>query len=338
MGKKTNDNTIELIYLNEQDDNKKKKTKSKSKKLHKQVPDRDDIINLDNEVIIGLTPKNQQKQTKKPPMPKKQPTKPTNSKNKKTKEIPKKRKIKVKILKWTSILILLIGAMILFMLSPAFNIKQINVTGNSKISSEEIISLSQINIDENTFKIRTSEVIEKIKTNTYVEDVIITRELPSAINIEIKERVPQTIIQIANGNAYIDAKGYILEISTEMLNLPILKGYNTPIDSIVDFENTKKLSDEDCSKMEVVNQIIEAANNNGILTYITSIDISDSDNINLNLDSEKKVAHFGNASDANLRVLYLKRMIEEESGKEGEAFIDWDSYTSKPKPFFREKV
>lgn len=252
---------------------------------------------------------------------------------------PKKSKIKIKILKWTSIFVLLVGTIILLMLSPLFNVKQIQVEGVQKIASEEIVNLSQINLEENTFKISTSKVKERIKVNTYVEEVSIKRELPSTMKIIIKERKPQYIIEIANGNAYIDSKGYILEISTEKPNLPILNGYTTSIENIVDFQNVKRLSDEDCKKIEVVNQVIQAAKNNEILSYITSVNIEDVENIKINLDTEKKVAYLGDGSNANLRILYLKRMIEEEVGKEGEAFINGTGADiQKPKPYFREKV
>ena len=50
------------------------------------------------------------------------------------------------------------------MLSPVFNIKNIIVEGNSKITSEQIISLSKIQKDENMFKVSDKEVKSKIVT------------------------------------------------------------------------------------------------------------------------------------------------------------------------------
>ncbi len=346
MAKKTNDETIDLLYVNKENSNNRNKSKSKNKNVPKKTLPKDDIINLDNEIIIGLTPKPVQKQENKKkvnPQKKqiKENQKSTNTnKQRKQKELKastsRTKRIKIKILKWTSIFILLIGATILFLLSPIFNVKQIDVEGIQRLSKEEIINLSQIQLNENTFKIRESEVIERIKNNTYIENVIIDRELPSIIKITVKERQPQYIIEIANGNAYIDSKGYILEISTEKLQLPILIGYGTQIENIVDFQNTKRLTDDDYKKIEVINQIIESANTNSILEYITSIDMSDASNIKLNLEGEKKVAYLGDGSNANMRILYLKKIIEEESGKEGEAFVNGDLH--KPKPYFRERV
>ena len=356
MAKKTNDNTIDLLYLNHKPDNLKKK-KNNKKRNNKNVPkdtlQKKEIIDIDNEIIIGLTPKpkldekpKKVKQTKSRKDIKTVSKKQNNNQQVKkqadyNKNIQKKSKksiIRVKILKWTSIFVIIIGIVIGFMLSPIFNIKQINVEGIQKLSKEEIINLSQIQLNENTFKLKMSEVASKIENNTYVESVNINRELPNTIKINVKERQPQYIIEIANGNAYIDSKGYILDILTERLQLPLLVGYTTEIEKIVDFENTKRLSDEDCKKVETIYSIIESARNNSILEYITSIDISDLNNIKLNIDAEKKIAYFGNGTNANLRILYLKKIIEEEKGKEGEAFINGDLHTLKPKPYFREKI
>lgn len=373
MAKKTKDETIDLLYIkevpNEKSKKKTKKTKkSTKKKVPKKVPKENDIINLDDELIIGLTPKPEQKKPKKENKKNIQPKKkntvgagtvsarktqknnsknivgktdlgdPKQNKHKNQQKQSIKSKIRIKILKWTSIFILVVGVIIAFMLSPIFNVKQINVEGTNKLTSEEIVSYSQIQSNVNIFKIHKLNTIEKIQEIPYVEVANITRELPSTIKISIKERVPQYIIEIANGNAYIDSKGYILEISQEKLSLPIILGYGTSIESIIDFQNTKKLSDEDCRKIEVINKVFESAKNNGILTYITSINITNIDDIVLNLDTEQKIAYFGDCSNANLRILYLKKMLEEENGHAGEAYINGNIHTLKPKPYFREKI
>ena len=348
MSKKINDNTIDLLYLNEEPNNKKTnkgKTKGKSKNNNVPKKTQDNIIDLDNEIIIGLTPKPEKKQPRKEKV-QQQKSKKTNKNRNTQKQMQrklqnqvqkktnkknsvnnnhksiKKNTIKLKILKWTSISVVLIILVIAFVFSPIFNVKQIKVEGIQKLAQEDIINLSQI----------------QLKENTYVESVNITRELPKTIKISIKEREAQYIIQTEIGNAYVDYNGYIIEILEEKLPLPILTGYTTPIENIIDYKNIKKLSDEDCAKLETVSDIAESAKNNDILKYITSIDMLEAKNIKLNLDNEKKVAHLGDGSNANLRILYLKTIIERENGKAGEIYINGDVQTLKPKPYFREAI
>lgn len=344
MAKKTNDETIDLLYLNNNTQNvkkKKKKNKNKNKNVPKKVVTQNDIIDLDNEIIIGLTPpkikKENNENTKKGKSKRQAKVQYQKQSNQKEKNV-KKNRVRIKVLKCTSILVFLLGTTILFMISPVFNIKQINVEGVEKISQEEVINLSQIQLDENIFKIKISDIIKKLETNTHIEKVDITRELPSTVKISVKERQPRYIIEVGNGNAYIDSYGSIIEISTEKLELPILLGYKTEINNIIDFENTKRLSDEDCQKIQILNNVIESAQNNNVLSYITSIDMEDITDIKLNLQTEKKIAYLGDCSDINLRILYLKKIIEEEDGKEGEIFVNGDLQTQKPKPYFREKV
>lgn len=362
MAKKTNDDTIDLLYLNSENDNKKKrKIKAKNRNVPKKTVKQDDIINLDNEIIIGLTPKPEKKQPKKENVkkqklkkesqkkqahkqPQRNPQKQVQQKSQSREKInnnPKKtikKSIKLKILKWTSISILLVIVVIAFIFSPIFNVKQIKVEGIQKLLEEDIVNLSQIQLNENMFKVKISEVKKRIEENTYVETVSITRELPKTIKIVVKEREPQYIIETENGNAYIDSNGYIIELLEEKLPLPILIGYTTSLDNIINFETTKKLSDEDCKKLETVTPIVEAARNNDILKYITAIDMQDSQDIKLNLESEGKIVYLGDASNANLRILYLKTIIEKETGKSGEAYINGDLHTLKPKPYFREAI
>ena len=70
-------------------------------------------------------------------------------KSKKQQEkIARKRKMIFRIVKWTSLCAILIGGGIYFLLSPFFNIKTITVIGNSKLTEEEIISLSGIQLEE----------------------------------------------------------------------------------------------------------------------------------------------------------------------------------------------
>ena len=66
----------------------------------------------------------------------------------------KKRKIAFRVIKYTTLVAILIGGGIYFLLSPFFNVNKISVVGNEKITKEEIISLSSINLNENTFKIQ----------------------------------------------------------------------------------------------------------------------------------------------------------------------------------------
>lgn len=95
----------------------------------------------------------------------------------KKQNISKKKKKRLKVLKWTSLFVLVLVAITLFLLSDIFNIKEIKVINNNKISAEEIKELSTLHVDENMFKFLKITVEEKIKQNPYIETVAIHRKL-----------------------------------------------------------------------------------------------------------------------------------------------------------------
>ena len=94
----------------------------------------------------------------------------------KKQNISKKKKKRLKILRWTSLLILGVVSITLFLLSDLFNIKEIKVINNNKITSQEIRDLSTLQVDENMFKFLKISVIEKIKQNPYIESANIHRK------------------------------------------------------------------------------------------------------------------------------------------------------------------
>ena len=152
----------------------------------KEKPTQSTNIDLDNEIIIGIKTlheiepkkKNKKKTTTKKSKNVKKAKATTKSKKgefefklgiedeeiktkkktpkkltKKQEMAKKKRKAIFRLIKWTSLILILIGGGIYFLLSPFFNIKNIEIVGNQKLTNEEIISLSQVQKDENTFKL-----------------------------------------------------------------------------------------------------------------------------------------------------------------------------------------
>lgn len=245
----------------------------------------------------------------------------------------KKRKIIFRLIKWTSLVVLLMGGGIYFLLSPFFNIKNITIVGNEKITQETIISLSGIELEQNTFKVSKSKVEQAIKTNAYIDSVKIKRKLPETIEIQVTERKPAYMLILGNAYVYVNTQGYLLEISQEKLNAPIITGIATAEDQI---QEGNRLCSEDLQKLSGVIQIMDSANNNDIGKLITRINISDKQNYILELKSEKKNVHVGDTSNLSTKMLYVKKVIENEKKKEGDIFVNTDLSTKGA--VFREKV
>lgn len=353
-------NNLNLYNFNADDNEEKKKIKKvkpkrKPTKKNSNVKNKEENgkIDLNNEIVIGLpkienkgADKNISKNTKnkattnkkKQTKSKKRKSKNTkNTKNATTKKEAEKRNKKIKrnlkIAKYSFLSICTIAIIILAMTSPLFNIKEIIVEGNGKITKDEIISLSKINIEQNTYKTNMNKLKKNILENPYIKNVEIKRSLPSTVIIKVEERKTAFMIEYGNGYAYVNNQGYILEISTQKLEVPIIQGTETNVE---EFIPGSRLTKNDLEKMSTIIKIMEVATNNEIESLVTRIDIENKNNYKILFETEQKVAYLGNETDLNTKILSIKSIIEKEKGVAGEIFVNSDLKDNNP--VFRQNV
>lgn len=248
-------------------------------------------------------------------------------------QIRKNKRIKI-CLKFLLLFAVIIGIIIYLMLSPIFNIKNINVVGNNSISSEQIISLSKVQKETNLFKVPNKDTISAIKENPYVKTVEIKRTLPDTITLVITERVAAHMLEHGSSYAYIDSQGYILEISANAKEgLAKITGYETLQDEITP---GNRLCENDLEKLNTVLKITASAKVNEVDSLITSINIEDSSNYTLFLETEQKTVYLGDCTSLDTRMLFVKTILEKEKNHAGEIFVDMN--LNEKNPFFREKV
>lgn len=304
---------------------KKSTTKMKSKQKDEEILV-SDIYSKQNEKKLKNKKGKKQKNNIK---------KPVKKLTKKQELARKKRKAIFRLLRWTTLICMIIGGGIFFLLSPIFNIKTISVKGNSKISSDEIISLSSIEIEQNTFQYRVHDIEEAIKKNAYMEKVKVNRKFPDTIEITVSEREATYQLPIANAYAYIDNQGYILEISDKEENIPLIIGITTQQENI---QPGNRLDIEDLKKINDVLKIMESANSNEMMKLITKIDITDSEDYILRLEEKKKTVHLGDVSNLSTKMLWIIKFNEEEENTPGEIFLNMNLNNENNKPYFRKKV
>ena len=291
----------------------------------------------DDEIVVGIQGKSntKSKKSKKKDGAKKAPKNKKEQKKTKTKTHKKtnvrsfegyQKATRFKKIKIFLILILLIIAIIFVLSSSLFNIKSINVLNNNILSNEDIISLSNINIGQNIFKINKNASIDHLKENAYIEEVNISRKLTNTLEINVKERKRKYMLQFADSYVYINNQGYMLEISTEKLDLPIITGFKTDLSNVKPGE---RLEVDDLKKLDMVIKIVETANVNNIGNLITKVEVSDEKNYVVELGTENKRAYLGDCSNLNTRMLNLQTIVEQEKGNAGTAYINMDLNVGK---------
>ena len=317
------------MNLSKKSSSKKKKGQAKNKKIENKIKNKDmENLNydfdLETEQLIQMTNKNRIKKQERI-------TKQNEIKEKKR----KKRNKRVKLFLKLFLFVLLIGGAIIFaMTSPLFNIKEIKVTNNAQVSSDTIISLSEIKIDENIFKFYKVNVSNKIKENAYIENVKIERKIPSTVEIIVEERTPKYSVDFMGKFMYINSQGYFLELSEENKGLPIIYGITTEEEKVTP---GNRINSEDLNRLEEVMKIMSSANENGLDGKVSSVDISNKNDYTIYLEEKKKKVHIGNTSNLSNKMLYILAIMEQEDGKEGDIYVNGD-LNNKFQPYFREKV
>lgn len=332
MPKKIKESDVNLYYMqqgqaskeNIEDIMKRKRAKEREKRIKQNKIRKEDDFDIDTETVIQMTNKNKIKQE-------------AEKKKKLTQEERrrKKRNRKIKfVLKVLLIVGIVVGGTTFAMISPIFNIKDIQVSNNNQVSAETIISLSEIKIEENIFRFNSSKATDKIKENAYIEKVKIHRKIPHTIQIEVEERTHNYSVDFLGKYAYINNQGYVLEIAEDSKQKPIIQGIATLEEQVL---VGSRLNNEDLEKLEDVIKIIKATKEYNLDAKVTSIDISDKNEYSIYLEEEKKRVHLGDNSNLSNKMLYVNSIIEEEKGKAGDIFVNGD-LNNKFKIYFRESL
>ena len=289
---------------------------------------------MDDEIIIGIKhpdkkmPKNSKKKATKKVASKKSKNKDKKSKPKKKQENKSKKPLIIIL-----IILLLICGLVFLMSSKLFEIKNIEIKNNSRVSKEEVEEFCEFDKYRNIFWVTKLGISKDLEKNAYVENIKIHKKLPNTLIIDINERVPKFMLQIADSYVYINNQGYLLEVSTENIGLPIILGFKTDLSNV---EVGNRLNVEDLKRMDTIIKIVETASVHNIDSLITKIDISDDRNYTLILEGEGKTVYLGDATDLNTRMIYLSGILSREKGISGEIFLDMNLNTEDA--YFREKI
>ncbi|MDD4363627.1 MAG: FtsQ-type POTRA domain-containing protein [Atribacterota bacterium] len=104
--------------------------------------------------------------------------------------------------------------------SAWFNIKSVEIDGNSYLSSNSIIKYGEIDFNTNIFHFNIKKANQNLLSNPWIKEVNIRKKLPNKLEIALIERKPANIV-IYNDLFYL--------ISQEGIILSILENYNNEL-------------------------------------------------------------------------------------------------------------
>jgi cell division protein FtsQ len=114
----------------------------------------------------------------------------------------------------------------LLLASDLFRIDQVSVKGNQRLSDQQVVDLSDVQVGVNTFNLDLNLIGRKIEENPWVQQARVQRIFPRQIGVHIQERQPVAIVNLGY-LYYLDNQGEIFKVldANDKLNFPIITGF-----------------------------------------------------------------------------------------------------------------
>lgn len=180
--------------------------------------------------------------------------------------------------------LILIALFIIMFCTPFFNIKNVNIVGNNKITVEEISKEVGKLKGKNLFATTKRGIRKRLEKIAYIEDVNVKKKpFPPTLTIEINERKAAFQVDYAEAFLLVDSEGRVLEKAAEKVaGVPVCEGLK-----VVSANETISLKDEETQKN--VFQCIGYMEKADIIKDITQISFEDMTNITFNYQSRLDV-------------------------------------------------
>ena len=193
---------------------------------------------------------------------------------------------------------------VLFLLSPLFSVKNIEVTEMERYTKDEILSMAGIKEGMNIFAFSAIKKEMDLEENTYFESVDISRQFPDGLKIDIKERLVRGYVPYMGSYLYIDEFGRVLEISSGFTKqLPVVRGL-----SFDSFTIGEKIDADNTEAFDVMVIIAQMMTKYEVLGDVVEIDVSDTKKITAYVGNI--VINLGDISDCDRKIRTMGQIIE----------------------------
>ncbi len=107
---------------------------------------------------------------------------------------------------------------------PYFELKEIHVTGNNRLSYGDILNSGNVGLGLNCLDMNVAEVEENLSANPWVQSIVVRREFPNRLRIDVIEKTPMFWLRQGDGLYFADATGKVIAPMHpgEMASLPVL--------------------------------------------------------------------------------------------------------------------
>lgn len=203
------------------------------------------------------------------------------------------------------IIILIILALAGFAGYNFFQVKHVEVQGNSQYGSDYIVSLANIEEETHMLKVDEKKIKENIESNPYLELVEVDYKLPDTVVLTVAERQPVCLIDYAGNLLLLDRQLIVLAVDgqAEAGNYPAIQGI------VIDAVNLgKQIGAADTFKISVATSILDEMKSAEILNMATIIDLTDVNVIRMSTNGGPAIL-FGQSDLVAEKVRWIKKTL-----------------------------
>lgn len=122
-----------------------------------------------------------------------------------------------------------------------FFIKQVAVTGDTRLGDTQILNILNINKATSLYNFDVKEARARLIILPWVRSVEVEKSYPARLKIFIKEREPYAVYLHNNNFDYVDNKGVFMGNAPDNTKLPIVEGMPNAYEAYNFIKNLKKI-------------------------------------------------------------------------------------------------
>lgn len=203
------------------------------------------------------------------------------------------------------IVILIILALAGFAGYHLFQVKHVEIRGNSQYGSDYVAELANIEEETHMLKVDEKKIKENIESNPYLELKEVDYKLPDTVILTVAERQPVCLTDYAGNILLMDRQLNVLSTDgqAEAGKYPLLQGI------VIDAVNLgKQLGASDAFKISVATSLLDELRNAEVLNVVTIIDLADVNVITMSTSGGPAVL-FGQSDQAAAKAEWIKKIL-----------------------------
>ncbi len=200
---------------------------------------------------------------------------------------------------------------IIFAPTIFFQVSAIDVSGDTRYKSEELIKSTGVKEGDNMFFLDTKQIAEDLKKEyPYLDTVKLHRKMPSTLQIEVTDRTETLSLEQKNKYFILDLTGKVLEEKKSAAKgTATVTGISTKgleVGTTIDADKQDKIAS--------VIKLLELADSYGMKAHIKTIDVEKAYDVRITYDKQYTIL-LGALEESNLehKIQFLKAILKEPS-------------------------